>query len=228
MPIEIDEIGTRYIEERKVAAKGLKVGTVIMYDADDWVDDETMPGWYSMLGQCVPVADDCYMPDMTNRFVRGGLVADVGLEGGYDAITLGICHLPTHMHTGNAHNPARCAHTHCYQHRHCNFGPSALAKTCAEGTHSSTTSQSVGGTITNFGWNFGYGLCSGIYWPVACSCLHCHMVGGCTAAASTAVTGGQCTSGSVACASCFVVCGGGALIEDYTSFYSIILVKRMT
>jgi hypothetical protein len=75
----------------------LPVGTIIMYDGKNWVDNTTLKGWYACTAN--NVARGC--PNLTDKFIRGaGSAADVGGYGGYASIskTLTPANLPAHNH----------------------------------------------------------------------------------------------------------------------------------
>jgi hypothetical protein len=92
----------------------LPVGTILMYDGINWVNNQTLPGWYKCDG-----ANGT--PNLTNLFVRGG--ASSGGTGGANSqsITLATDNMPKHSHTlsGTLMTDNQSAgHTHSIAHDH--------------------------------------------------------------------------------------------------------------
>ncbi|MDR2431594.1 MAG: hypothetical protein LBD99_05020 [Candidatus Margulisbacteria bacterium] len=73
----------------------LPKGTILMYDGGGWQDNKTLVGWYQCNGQ---IANGVRLPDLRNKFIRGGV--SFGATGGKDkhSITLDINYMPAHTH----------------------------------------------------------------------------------------------------------------------------------
>ncbi|MDR1997717.1 MAG: hypothetical protein LBQ83_05280 [Candidatus Margulisbacteria bacterium] len=69
----------------------LPVGTILMYDGSNWVNDTTIPGWYKCDGQNGT-------PNLVDKFLRGAAAA--GETGGADSgsVKLTSAHIPAHTH----------------------------------------------------------------------------------------------------------------------------------
>ena len=80
----------------------LPIGLVWMYDGADWVDNETLSGWYACVA--ANAAQGC--PDMVDRFILGKIVAGGGVAGGSNTHTISSAELPVHTHTINHDHPS--------------------------------------------------------------------------------------------------------------------------
>ena len=97
------------------------VGTIWMYDGENWKDNVTLPGWYA----CVPENEDggtaglSYgITSMVDRFVMGKAVTGSGATGGANSYKLTPRQLPAHTHTINhTHGTVRSG-DRTVKHRH--------------------------------------------------------------------------------------------------------------
>jgi len=80
----------------------LPVGTILMYDGTNWIDNITMAGWYACTG-------NNGTPDLQDRFIMGSTVS--GTINGANSITIGENNLPFHSHTiDHQHNDGQHDH----------------------------------------------------------------------------------------------------------------------
>jgi hypothetical protein len=68
-------------------------GTILMYDGGDWVDNQTLPGWYRCDGQDTPYGKT---PDLRDRFICGGETS--GEYGGNIEHSITKKNMPRHAH----------------------------------------------------------------------------------------------------------------------------------
>ncbi|GBR73715.1 hypothetical protein NO1_1034 [Candidatus Termititenax aidoneus] len=76
----------------------LPIGTILMFDGSDWVDDETIAGWYA----CIAGNLGRGCPDLVNSFIKGSFNNETGFRsaGGNtgNAVTIDANNLPEHTH----------------------------------------------------------------------------------------------------------------------------------
>ncbi|CAL5993154.1 Conserved_hypothetical protein [Hexamita inflata] len=82
----------------------LPIGTILMYDSSDWVDNQTIPGWYA----CTALnnALNNHIPDLEGNFIRGispetranKIITNNHLFSGKGIVTLTTSNLPPHSH----------------------------------------------------------------------------------------------------------------------------------
>jgi microcystin-dependent protein len=71
-------------------------GTILMYDGDGWVDDQTIAGWYACTAANAAAG---LTPNLENQFIMGGgSVADIKKTGGANSKTLTSNNIPRHNH----------------------------------------------------------------------------------------------------------------------------------
>ncbi len=112
--------------------ENLPVGTILMFDGENWEDNITLPGWFLCNG-------NNGTPNLIDKFVRVGNTS--GNEGGKKIVTLAEANMPSHYHnvskvtmnTGNQN----ANHTHGYNLYH--------------GVHYTSTSWKTGCTATGAG-----------------------------------------------------------------------------
>ncbi len=68
---------------------GLPIGTILMYDGENWINNYIMPGWFACDG-------NNNTPDLTDKFITSGKTQQ---SGGNSIITLQEANLPAHKHT---------------------------------------------------------------------------------------------------------------------------------
>jgi hypothetical protein len=96
----------------------LPIGTILMFDGYNWVDNQTMPGWFA----CTAGNSGRGCPNLVNSFIKGSATATHSSGGNSgNEITISANNLPTHTHalsgsftTGNQ----SAGHTHSIAHDH--------------------------------------------------------------------------------------------------------------
>jgi len=84
---------------------GLPIGTVIMYDGDNWVDNTTLPGWYACTGSNGTV-------NMVGKFIMGKIPSASSSTGGsldtnhtHDVTTqVSVTAYPSYILPGHSHS----------------------------------------------------------------------------------------------------------------------------
>jgi len=79
------------------------VGSIIMYNGNDWMDNSTVIGWYKCDG-------NNGTPDLINKFVKGG--DSPGETGGANSKTLSSSNIPSHSHSFSGSTNSTGAHRH--------------------------------------------------------------------------------------------------------------------
>jgi hypothetical protein len=70
-------------------------GTILMYDGDGWVDNQTIVGWYA----CTATNAGRGCPNLVDRFIKGSAVATHAAGGNSgNGVTIGANNLPAHTH----------------------------------------------------------------------------------------------------------------------------------
>ena len=91
--------------------QSLPIGTIVMYDGANWMDNVTLTGWYACTGS--NAAHGC--PDLQSRFIKGGTV---GETGGSNERALSVAQLPAHSHgiaiDPHSHSFSSTAHSHSF------------------------------------------------------------------------------------------------------------------
>ena len=109
---------------------GFPVGTILMYDKNDWVDNVTMKDWYA----CIAVNAFLGCPDLTDRFVIGcdegfriaywntSLFAFSGETttrwGGLNTKLLSMNEIAQHLHNINHDHTTYTYNSSTYTHSH--------------------------------------------------------------------------------------------------------------
>lgn len=111
-------------------------GTILMYDGDGWVDNQTIIGWYQCNGQNGT-------PDLRDKFIKGSGNKPASGNG---QMTLEAQHLPTHKHSIT--DPG---HSHMYIHEPEGTGnlKHGSTKWMTGSVQEWTTSSTTGITETN-------------------------------------------------------------------------------
>ena len=90
--------------------ESLPVGTILMYDGSGWQDNVTLKGWYA----CVSANAGHQCPDLSERFVRGGVAP--GAVGGANQKVVTEANMPAHNHDvsvdSHSHGFSGGSHTH--------------------------------------------------------------------------------------------------------------------
>ncbi len=89
----------------------LPVGTILMFDAANWIDNNTLPGWYACtvvnsVNNTIPGGG---VPNLENQFIMGS--SSTGTTGGVSEYSLTSAQLPSHSH-GAASSTQSQNHTH--------------------------------------------------------------------------------------------------------------------
>lgn len=82
----------KFIANIKPFGQSEPIGTVKMFDGNNWVDNATMPGWYA----CIAGNEAHGCPNLVDKFVMGGTSA--GATGGTNSYALSVAQLPSHNH----------------------------------------------------------------------------------------------------------------------------------
>jgi hypothetical protein len=104
-----------------IAGTKLPIGTILMFDGYNWVDNQTLPGWYA----CIAGNSGRGCPNLVNSFIKGSATPTHSAGGNSgNQVTIDANNLPTHTHalsgsftTGNQ----SADHTHSIAHDHAAF-----------------------------------------------------------------------------------------------------------
>jgi hypothetical protein len=85
-------------------------GTILMYDGDGWVDNQTIVGWYA----CTAANTGKGCPNLADSFIKGtDSAAKRGTAGNTgNKVTIGLNNLPMHTHSVNINTDTKGAHRH--------------------------------------------------------------------------------------------------------------------
>jgi hypothetical protein len=73
----------------------LPKGTILMFDGDGWVDNQTIAGWYA----CTAANASHGCPDLVNSFIKGSATTTHATGGNSgNAVTIDANNLPAHTH----------------------------------------------------------------------------------------------------------------------------------
>ena len=104
----------------KSGSTNLPIGTFLMYDGTDWVDNVTMRGWYA----CIPANAGQGCPDMIDSFVMGRDPSIGASNGGANTLILTETQMPPHHHSiSHTHaNPVITGGNHAHYNYVQDFG----------------------------------------------------------------------------------------------------------
>lgn len=209
---------------------GLPVGVVLMYDGSTWVDNVTLPGYYS----CISDNSSHGCPNLVDKFIMGVLPSDRGQTGGANSINLAVTQIPEHTHSiAHSHEThehaitAAFPHTHSIDHAHLSTDTVNGSHTHADlHTHGTgSTIQYVPGTGTDPSVNIP-GAVGAV--SVSSDGTHNHETPG-------AYTGNPTLSLDISTDDTVVVnpdpaasgsAGSGAAIDNRPSYYGMIFIRR--
>lgn len=123
--LEITDTGKVRVENQLVHKNNntydpLPVGTILMFSGKNWVDNNTIPGWYACTLEAngnIKSINGIDVPNLVDSFVMGTTPEDLDKNspvrtGGENTITLSVEQLPAHNHSVTITSDG--AHSHSY------------------------------------------------------------------------------------------------------------------
>jgi hypothetical protein len=106
--LEINETGVVQVNQTLSHFNGnsydpLPKGTILMFSGENWVDNQTIPGWYACIapeGQPTKTIQGVgTIPNLVDRFVMGSQPEEIEQTGGANSVQLTEENLPSHSHS---------------------------------------------------------------------------------------------------------------------------------
>ena len=201
--------------------QSLPIGTIIMYDGANWMDNVTLTGWYACTGS--NAAHGC--PDLQARFIKGGTV---GETGGSNERALSVAQLPAHNHAvtvnSHTHSFSGANHSHGFStpnHSHAISGqasglvnrPVLYTALIHYGIDPPLAGSNVGVSMIDYYTNESFSLSGGT-----------DTSGGGSGTTDSAAGGG--TVGSTAPVASSANTGSGQAFDNQPAYYSVIFVRK--